>query len=171
LGQIPLPPAWGYFGCADVTERITTMAATLDRQASVARLQRSSMRCRNSFGVLLPERAYDGLRVALTAGQNLLKVHSMQPRPSGPQLVVANTCPSHADAEAEAMQCNDKYWAVPWSVSAGGVSGSLHIGSIYRPGKAPQSPFLVRGMRPPRDRIVAARRLMACWPCCRKRVH
>jgi len=121
------------------------MAATLDRQASVARLQRSPMRCRNSFGVLLPERTYDGLRVALTAGQNLLKVRS----PLGPLLLTPKgvLTPTCAVAVVELVQCNDKYWAVPWSVSAGGVSGSLHVGSIYRPGKAPQSPFLVRGTR------------------------
>ena len=53
---------------------------------------------------------------------------------------------THARALRTA-QANDKYWAVPWAVAAtgGGLSGSLYIRSVHRPGKAPQSPYLLRG--------------------------
>ena len=61
-------------------------------------------------------------------------------RRRGPWLKVSNTRGGgHA-------QCNDKYWAVPWATSGGGgLSGSLYVHAVYRPGKIAQSPFLIRG--------------------------
>ena len=34
----------------------------------------SSLRYRNCYGTVVPERAYDGLRVALSSGQSLIRV-------------------------------------------------------------------------------------------------